>query len=163
MPMTAALGGRFGGRMASASTHLSRYIPEEPEEYAAQMPPTPGSTNVIAGGTYLCNSTSNNVNVTPNALPSRSDQVSNWRRPGNNVGVSHRAVSSPAVRITPPLSEHQRISPPPGITVRYRRGRHLIVGEIVQHFLPYYSTIFIIIYKSRISALAARGSDKETL
>jgi len=117
VPMTAALGGRFGGRMASASTHLSRYIPEGSEEYAAQLPPTPGSTTVIAGGTYLCNSTSNNANVTTNALPSRSDQVSNWRRPGNNVGVSHRAVSSPAVRITPPPFEHQRISPPPGITV----------------------------------------------
>lgn len=114
VPMTAALGGRFGGRTATASTHLSRFIPEESEEYAAQMSPTP----TIGAGTSLGNPASNYANVTSNAPPSRSDQVSNWRRPGNNnVGLSHRAVSSPTVKITPPPSERQRISPPPGITV----------------------------------------------
>ena len=113
VPMTAALGGRYGGRTASASTHLSRFIPEESEEYTAQMSPTP-----IGAGTSLSSPASNYVNVTSNAPPSRSDQVSNWRRPGNNnVGLSHRAVSSPTVKITPPPSERQRISPPPGITV----------------------------------------------
>jgi len=111
VPMTAALGGRFGGRAASASTHLSRFIPEESEEYTTQMSPTP----TMGAGASLA---SNYVNVTSNAPPSRSDQVSNWRRPGsNNVGLSHRAVSSPTVKITPPPSERQRISPPPGITV----------------------------------------------
>ena len=110
VPMTAALGGRFGGRAAGASTHLSRFIPEESEEYTTQMSPTP-----MGAGASLA---SNYVNVTSNAPPSRSDQVSNWRRPGNNnVGLSHRAVSSPTVKITPPPSERQRISPPPGITV----------------------------------------------
>ena len=117
VPMTAALGGRFGGRMASASTHLTRFIPEDPEEYSAQMSPTPGSTTIVTGAPFV-NPPSNNVSVTSNAPLSRSDQVSNWRRPGNNnVGLSHRAVSSPTVKITPPPSERQRISPPPGITV----------------------------------------------
>ncbi|KAK2466500.1 hypothetical protein APHAL10511_002142 [Amanita phalloides] len=113
VPMTAALGGRFGGRTANASAHLSRYIPEEPEEYVTQLSMTPGSTTTPISG--VGNHPSDNI--TPTTLPSRSDQVSNWRRNGNNnVGLGYRAVSSPAVKVTPPV-DHQRISPPPGITV----------------------------------------------
>ncbi|KAF8639684.1 hypothetical protein AX17_000948 [Amanita inopinata Kibby_2008] len=125
VPMTATLGGRFGGRPAAATNNLSRFIAEEHEENVAHMPAIPGSTTVISGGTSLSNLTSNHV--APVAPPSRSDQVANWRRGGSNSVLygNLRAVSSPAVKITPPPAERQRISPPPGIivTTPIARGR----------------------------------------
>jgi len=101
VPMTAALGGRFGSRTASLNiaTELS------------DPPPTPNLTTVISGGTSLGSPASNNIHT--GVTPSKSDSASSWRRGGNNNSVlsGNRAVSSPSVRITPPPSE--RVSPPP--------------------------------------------------
>ena len=116
--MTAALGGRFGGRIASASNNLSRYIIEEPEEMTDQLPPPPRSTITA----------SHSVN-SPLPLPSRSDQVANWRRGGSGSSTAngnHRTVSSPAVKITPPPpADNQRSSSPSGMagTNPATRGR----------------------------------------
>jgi hypothetical protein len=114
VPMTAALGGRFGSRTVSANAapNMSRF-PEEPSDYAAP-PFTPSSTTVISGGTSL-GGHSANLNNYHNA-PSKSDTVSSWRRGGNNNSVlsgNNRPVLSPSVKITPPPPEGQRVSPPP--------------------------------------------------
>ncbi|KAF9534417.1 hypothetical protein CPB83DRAFT_335781 [Crepidotus variabilis] len=97
VPMTAALGGRFGTRTTSLS--------------GLDAPPTPGYTTVISGGTSLGNLASNNAHV---STPSKSDSASTWRRGGNNNSVlsGNRIVSSPSVKVTPPPSE-ERVSPPP--------------------------------------------------
>lgn len=111
VPMTAALGGRFGSRTASlnaaSNSNMARF-----DEFA-DVPATPNSTTVISGGTSLGSPMSNNVN-TPVVVPSKSDTASSWRRGGNNNSVlsGNRAASSPSVKVTPPPSE-DRISPPP--------------------------------------------------
>ena len=102
VPMTAALGGRFGSRTASASNpNLTRF------EDHSDPPPTPGSTTVISGGTSLGNPASNNVHTNAAAAPSKSDSASSWRRGGNNNSVlsGNRTVSSPSLKITPPSEE----------------------------------------------------------
>ncbi|KAF9485375.1 hypothetical protein BDN70DRAFT_903197 [Pholiota conissans] len=110
VPMTAALGGRFGSRTASLNTTSNSNLSARFDEHS-DPPPTSSSTTVISGGTSLGSPMSNNVS---NPAPSKSDSVSSWRRGGNNNSVlsGNRAVSSPSVKVTPPPSE-DRISPPP--------------------------------------------------
>lgn len=98
MPMTAALGGRFGGRMPTSQydEDLSAYM---------KTPATPNFTNTISGGTAL-----GHANGISSPNPSKSDAAVSWRRTGNNSVLSgNRAVSSPMVKITPPPVE--RTSP----------------------------------------------------
>ncbi|KAF8974581.1 hypothetical protein BDZ97DRAFT_1646909 [Flammula alnicola] len=109
VPMTAALGGRFGSRTASLNSASNSSLTRFDEH--GDPPPTPSTTTVISGGTSLGSPMSNNVNS--NVAPSKSDTASSWRRGGNNNSVlsGNRAVSFPSVRVTPPPSE-ERISPP---------------------------------------------------
>lgn len=123
VPMTAALGGKFGSRTTSlnATGTMSRYSPEEYDD--SPPPPTPGSTTVISGGTSLGNPASNNINNNVSILPSKSDSATSWRRGGNNNSVlsgNNRTVSSPSVKITPPPNEQQRVSPPPALNMAGR-------------------------------------------
>ncbi|KAJ7638625.1 hypothetical protein FB45DRAFT_740431 [Roridomyces roridus] len=104
VPMTAALGGRFGARPAG-----SRFTPEEDDTVA--VPSTPHVTTVISGGTSLGSPASNNV--TPNGTPSKSDSVSNWRRGGNNNSVLSGNNRSPSVKVTPPPAESPVATPSP--------------------------------------------------
>ena len=104
VPMTAALGGKFGSRVGAG-----KYDSDEDDfsSISARPPATPNYTTVISGGTSLGAS----------AIPttqSKSDAAVSWRRaPGNNSVLSaNRAVSSPMVKVTPPPGE--RVSPPPG-------------------------------------------------
>lgn len=117
LPMTAALGGKFGARAVSGSPvgpGMQKYTESnEP----APLPSTPGSTTVISGGTSLGNIASNNAPTTPVAA-SKSDSVSSWRRGGRNNSVlsgMNRSVTSPSVRVTPPPAD--RVSPPPASPV----------------------------------------------
>lgn len=106
VPMTAALGGKFGSRSASATAPMSSRYDEN--ENPPPLPPTPSSTTVISGGTSLGSPLSNNINGNG---PSKSDSVSSWRRGvsrGNSVLGGNRSLTSPAVKITPP----ERSSPP---------------------------------------------------
>ncbi|CAA7260167.1 unnamed protein product [Cyclocybe aegerita] len=105
VPMTAALGGRFGSRTTSLNTPNGTHY----DSYGDAPPPTPGYTTVISGGTSLGSLSSNNANT----VPSKSDAASSWRRGGNNNSVlsGNRATSSPSLKVTPPPSE-ERISPP---------------------------------------------------
>ncbi|KII95775.1 hypothetical protein PLICRDRAFT_26127 [Plicaturopsis crispa FD-325 SS-3] len=117
VPMTAALGGKFGGRAFSLSDggKFGGEVDDVP-------PSTPGHTTVISGGTSLGNPSSNNIGLsTPLTAsftpPSKSDSASSWRRGGNNNSVlsGNRSVTmsggSPSVKVTPPPGE--RVSPPP--------------------------------------------------
>lgn len=110
VPMTAALGGRFGSRPSSLSgSPMSRFASEDYDD--ASLPPTTHSTTVISGGTSLGSPASNNPNTNPSGTPSKSDSASTWRRGGNNNSVLSGNNRSPSVKVTPPPVE--RVSPPP--------------------------------------------------
>ncbi|KAH9963178.1 hypothetical protein BC827DRAFT_1266485 [Russula dissimulans] len=109
VPMTAALGGRFGSRST---------LPGLVEEDTATLPRgnfSLTSPTATATGPSLGTSTLNN-NVVP---PSKSDAAVSWRRGGNNNSVlsGNRAASlnpgltTPSVRVSPPPQE-SRGSPP---------------------------------------------------
>jgi hypothetical protein len=99
VPMTAALGGKFGGRLPG------RLAEEE------DVPGTP--TRVISGGTSLGAMMSGTpTTATMDKGPSKADGASTWRRGSAAAAPVSRTVS-PSVRITPPPSE--RVSPPPGL------------------------------------------------
>ncbi|KAG6820435.1 hypothetical protein H0H93_000431 [Arthromyces matolae] len=112
VPMTAALGGKFGSRNAglNATGNVPRFAPEDD----GSVPPTPNSTTVISGGTSLGVSPSNSVKNMSNP-PSKSDSATSWRRSSNNNSVLNglnRVASSPVLKVTPPPSESHRASPP---------------------------------------------------
>ncbi|KAK7061551.1 hypothetical protein R3P38DRAFT_2830127 [Favolaschia claudopus] len=111
VPMTAALGGKFGGRPNSMSgLPMSRYGGDEYDDSPVSLPATPQSTTVISGGTSLGSPASNNGSA--NGTPSKSDSASTWRRGGNNNSVLSGNNRSPSVKVTPPPVE-RRVSPPP--------------------------------------------------
>jgi hypothetical protein len=100
VPMTAALGGKYGSRAT---------LPGSAEEdYATAS--RGNFTSTTSGGTPL--GISNNT-----VAPSKSDTAVSWRRGGNNNSVlsGNRAVSAnpgltPSVRVSPPPPEN-RVSP----------------------------------------------------
>ena len=119
VPMSAALGGKFGSRSLSNVTSSNRFAADGGDQ---TPPPTPGHTTVISGGTPLGSAMGNGNNSTnASTTPSKSDSVVSWRRGGNNNSVlsgnraiSNSGASSPTVKITPPPTE--RVSPPPVVT-----------------------------------------------
>lgn len=120
VPMTAALGGKFGSRHPTNGRYSDSSDDDEFASTAAasKIPSTPNYTTVISGGTSLGSLASNNINGQVGA-PSKSDAAVSWRRGANNsVLGGNRAVTSPLVTVTPPPPE--RSSPPPLSTVRTR-------------------------------------------
>jgi hypothetical protein len=129
VPMTAALGGRFGGRTISGGLHAR--FDEHPD-----FPSTPNSTTVISGGTFLGNPAS--ITPTQVATPSKSDSAASWRRSGNNNSVlgANRIVSSPSLKVTAPSSDEDHLSsfcPPGGLK---SRPKPLRFSSAVSHSLP---------------------------
>ena len=128
LPMTAALGGRFGGRTIGASFHAR--FDEHPD-----TPITPNSTTIISGGTLLGHPASN----TPSpqvTTPSKSDSASSWRRSGNNNSAlgANRTVSSPSLKVTPPPTDEDHLSPfSPGLK---SRPQPLCFSSTVSQALP---------------------------
>ncbi|KAJ7786090.1 hypothetical protein B0H16DRAFT_1876178 [Mycena metata] len=115
VPMTAALGGKFGGR--STSGPMGRFSTEDYDD--ASVPPTPNSTTVISGGTSLGGVS------TPNAVSggvSKSETASNWRRGGNNNSVLRGANRPSVVKTSPPPTE-RRLSPPPATSAPLGKSR----------------------------------------
>ncbi|KAH9999418.1 hypothetical protein BJV77DRAFT_590165 [Russula vinacea] len=110
LPMTAALGGKFGSR---------NVLPGLAEEDIGPLPRGNfllSSAPATSGGTSLGAPTSNNT--TNSVPPSKSDTAASWRRGGNNNSVlsGNRAASinsglTPSVRVSPPPQE-ARSSPP---------------------------------------------------
>lgn len=136
-PMTAALGGRFGSRSTSLNIPNNIYPRFVVEDHDDVPPPTPSSTTVISGGTSLGSLASNNVNAAP---PSKSDTAASWRRGGNNNSVlsGNNRVTSPSVKVTPPPSDNERVSPPPAISTagpKYR-PQPLRFNPVVSQPLP---------------------------
>jgi hypothetical protein len=108
VPMTAALGGKFGSRSfpnglnPNANSFTSR---------SGEIPSTPNNTSVISGGTSLGHMT---------ITPSKSDTAISWRRgsvPANNVRPLNKTPSpprrAPSVVISPPPSEYSPRSSSP--------------------------------------------------
>ncbi|KAH7930310.1 hypothetical protein BV22DRAFT_1000896 [Leucogyrophana mollusca] len=134
VPMTAALGGRFGSRpVASVAFPRSREdVPDSPPQSYSP----PGQTTVISGGTSLGSLSSNSASATGTNAPSKSDSAVSWRRGGANNSVLSglRAVStsvSPSVKITPPPGE--RLSPPPSLATNKARPRPLSFSAAPAH------------------------------
>ncbi|KAL0580779.1 hypothetical protein V5O48_001244 [Marasmius crinis-equi] len=126
VPMTAAIGGRFGSR----TNFPNRF------EDNSDIPSSYGSTTVISGGTSLGNPNSNNSAST--SVPSKSDAATSWRRGGKGNSVlngANRAVTSPSVKVTPPEPER---SSPPLVTspVAKNRPQPLRFSPVVQQPLP---------------------------
>jgi len=107
--MTAALGGKFGGRpILSGLVEEDGFVPRG--NFNSSTAPA------TFGGTFLGAPTSNNA--TNSVPPSKSDTAVSWRRGGNNNSVlsGNRAASTnpgltPSVRVSPPPQE-ARSSPP---------------------------------------------------
>ncbi|KAJ7107642.1 hypothetical protein C8R43DRAFT_1044796 [Mycena crocata] len=114
VPMTAALGGKFGGRPnIPGSGPMGRFSTEDYDDISISVPPTPNSTTVISGGTSLGGATSTNANT--NGGVSKSETASTWRRGGNNNSVLRGANRPAAIKTSPPPTE-RRLSPPPALT-----------------------------------------------
>jgi hypothetical protein len=104
VPMTAALGGRFGSRLPPSTIAF----PSFPD--AGSSPPK--QTTILGGG--LARGGSPPHQAARDNAPSRSDAATSWRR-GNTThsvlnGLRTASTASPSVKITPPPGE--RISPP---------------------------------------------------
>jgi hypothetical protein len=136
VPMTAALGGRFGSRSLSSS--LSKLSTDNIDEAAYN------GTTVISGGTSLGNPNTNVNGHVPNT-PSKSDTAISWRRGGNNNSVlsgNNRAASSPSVKVTPPPPDNASPSPfdrkpsPPAATATKSRPVPLRFSPAVSQPLP---------------------------
>lgn len=110
VPMTAALGGKFGSRSVS----LNGQAHQQDDFIEGHISTSSSSTTVISGGTSLGSPASNNPS--PSVVPSKSDSVSSWRR-GPSVP---RIVSSPSVRVTPPPKDDAPISSPVSAGPRFR-------------------------------------------
>ncbi|KAJ7492830.1 hypothetical protein FB451DRAFT_1389173 [Mycena latifolia] len=109
VPMTAALGGKFGSRPNTGP--MGRFSTDEYDD--ASVPPTPNSTTVISGGTSLGGVTPSNTNAS--VAVSKSETASNWRRGGNNNSVLRGANRPAAIKTSPPPTE-RRLSPPPAVS-----------------------------------------------
>ncbi|KZV75419.1 hypothetical protein PENSPDRAFT_673853 [Peniophora sp. CONT] len=105
VPQTAALNGKFGGRLHIDSDFPgSRNNGYNGQQASTPMTPTSyASTNVISGGTSLghASAAAATNNSTP---PSKSDSASNWRRASTNNSVLRRSPppAMPDVKVTPP-------------------------------------------------------------
>lgn len=117
VPMTAALGGKFGSRALYPGMPEDDSSALEPKASFQNPPATPNHTTVISGGTSLGTAANTNTNGNANVVPSKSDTAVSWRRGGHNNSVlsGNRSISlaAPNVKITPPPTE--RNSSPPGL------------------------------------------------
>ncbi|KAJ7275253.1 hypothetical protein B0H12DRAFT_1086420 [Mycena haematopus] len=113
VPMTAALGGKFGVR----SGPMGRFSTEDYDD--ASVPLTPNSTTVISGGTSL----GGGASPAPAVSVSKSESASSWRRGGNNNSVL-RGANRPSLggKTSPPPTE-RRLSPPPTAPVSASLGK----------------------------------------
>jgi hypothetical protein len=118
VPMTAALGGKFGGRFPGRLSD---------DEDSSSAP-----TRVISGGLTLGAMAANaSPAATADKGPSKADGASTWRR--GSVTVPARTIS-PSVKITPPPTE--RVSPPPALAAPKSRPSPLSFNLNAAAFVP---------------------------
>lgn len=161
VPMTASLGGKFGGRLNPNATtfRMSAHfeeedVPKPPQKTGSTAPantpvtPSYGATTVISGGTSLgmaggfgIGNGTGNGNNTPTMSTSKSDASLNWRRgAGNSTTVNNNTRSaSLSVKITPPPSE--RVSPPPGLGKLQHRPEPLRFSLVINE--PTQTTVVV--------------------
>ncbi|KZW03927.1 hypothetical protein EXIGLDRAFT_758239 [Exidia glandulosa HHB12029] len=119
VPMTAALGGKFGSRPVlsalnpNASVFTLRTDNDEPPTPKTATAMAHGRTTVISGGTSLGAAASSAPPPTPTAaMPTKSDSASSWRRGGTPNGAAERSTArSPSIKLTPPASNDSAPSP----------------------------------------------------
>lgn len=110
VPMTAAIGGKFASRMLNPQANSfvtsrfgeqeddsSIYIPSNTATATGAVPPTPGRTTVISGGTSLGTPTATTFNI---PAPSKSDAAVSWRR--GSATTNNSVLRSASA--TPPLN-----------------------------------------------------------
>lgn len=107
VPMTAALGGRFGARQPPSTITFPSFPDAGPQSSSP-----PKQTTLLGGGPVRGGSPPHYVSK--EHTTSRSDAATSWRR-GNTThsvlnGLRAASTASPTVKITPPPGE--RISPP---------------------------------------------------
>lgn len=106
VPMTAAIGGKFASRALNphANAFVSGHYNDVNEDSnsfmtndftAGPIPPTPGRTTVISGGTSL---------GTPPPI-SKSDAAVSWRRPANNSVLRSSNINTTVNRYAPSNDE----------------------------------------------------------
>jgi len=95
VPMTAALGGRFGSRIGHQENENNEF-----PGFGRNTHLNYTTTSVISGGTSLGNGSHNGQTL----APSKSDTAVSWRRT-SPVLNGNRMASSPVVKITPPPTE----------------------------------------------------------
>lgn len=131
VPMTAALGGRFGARLPPSSITF----PPLPD-VGPQSSSPPKQTIQLGGG--LVRGGSPPHHASKDSTPSRSDAASSWRR-GNNTysvlnGMRATSTASPSVKITPPPGE--RLTPPPLTPANKLRPRPLSFSSMASSNVP---------------------------
>lgn len=107
MPMTAALGGKFGSRSlpTGLNPHAATFKLGDVDH--SQPPPTPSSTVVISGGVSLGGPTApTSTSASTSSGPSKSDSAVSWRR-GSAPGLT-----TATARSTSPPKPVRRQSPP---------------------------------------------------
>ncbi|KAF8845657.1 hypothetical protein BDN67DRAFT_892409 [Paxillus ammoniavirescens] len=136
VPMTAALGGRFGARLPTSTIAF----PTTPDVMPRGSSP-PKQTTAVDGATSFGSSPLHNLNsnLPKDNVPSKSDVATSWRRGNttNSVLSGLRTVSSasPSVKITPPPGE--RVSPPLTLTPANKlRPRPLSFTSVAQCNAP---------------------------
>lgn len=115
VPMTAALGGKFGSRGSTSTLNpnaptfkMSSEADQQTLLTPVAPPNTASTTVVISGGVSLGGP---NVPPTPNPStgPSKSDSASSWRRPSNAtppVGIRSGTPPKPVGRQSPPVASN---------------------------------------------------------
>jgi hypothetical protein len=135
LPMTAALGGKFGSRSLPSGLNPSAapFKLSSESDFNAP-PPTPSSTVVISGGTTIGGLSTPAAHTATSTL-SKSDTAVSWRRGSTTTGTSTVGRLSPPKHSlpTPPspprvTEEFRRPSPPNG-TARYRPQPLRIAGN----------------------------------
>jgi len=143
LPMTAALGGKFGSRSLPSGLNpgaTSFKLSSELDFNAP--PPTPSSTVVISGGTTI-GGLSTPVAQSAPAAPSKSDAAVSWRRGSTTTTTSTigrlsppklglpTPPSPPRAAVSGPAEEFRRPTPPNG-TAKYRPQPLRIAGNSSQ-------------------------------
>lgn len=117
VPMTAALGGKFGGRPVlsalnpNASVFTLRGDLDEPGTPKTPTATTHGRTTVISGGTSLGAPSGAPSGASPApsptvSTPTKSDSATSWRRgPSAGNAPVRPAGSSPSIKLTPPAGD----------------------------------------------------------
>jgi hypothetical protein len=118
VPMTAALGGKFGSRSLptglnpNASAFVGRAGSDSDDPYSRpSVPATPlyGSTTVISGGTSLGGTAAPSASqATAQVTPSKSDTAISWRRGSTPAAVKPvpiRSLPIVTVQVASPITE----------------------------------------------------------